>query len=233
MLHNGFRISEHLPTPLLIHLLFAPEHPPEKRWAACMALADKPEPEAFDAIVHNLHAPEWELRRFALEALQRHPRGSEAGAAIVAALFDVSDLVQQTACKVCANLRIPGAHDGILQLLHADNPDVRDTAANAIAQVWKENDFERIFRLYQSDQRRAVRIAAAKALRKNAAPWTWRRLFASWSVDREVRHRMWGCELVAKFGRRADLPLVEAMLEDRNRNVRIAAKESVVQLRAA
>ncbi len=233
MLHNGFPISEYLPTTVLLHLLYAREHPPEKRWAACVALSGKPEPEAFDAIVQSLRAPEWELRRFALEAIQRHPRGAEAADHIVAALFDVDDLVRQTACRVCAGMRLEGAHDGILPLLKADNPDVRDMAANALAQLWDESDFDRMFTLYKNDQRRAVRIAAAKTLRKNAGPWTWRRLFNSWSIDREVRHRMWGCELAAKFGRRKDVPLVEPLLDDRNRNVRIAAEESIARLRAA
>lgn len=233
LLHNGFRISEYLPLPLLLHLLLSPEHPPEKRWAACFALGGKSEPEAFDALIHTLQAPEWELRRFALESITRHPRGIEAREQIVAALFDVDDLVRQTACKACSILRIEDAHDGVIELLKADNPDVRDMAANAIAQLWDEGDFERMFALYQSDQRRAVRIAAAKTLRKNAAPRTWRRLFASWSVDREARHRLWGCELVARFGRRPDIPLIEPMLDDRNRNVRIAAEESIQQLRVA
>lgn len=233
MLHNGFPITDYMPTPLLLHLLFAPEHPPEKRWAACVALGSKNEPEAFDALLQVLHAPEWELRNFALEALTRHPRGMDAREHLVAALFDVDDTVRQTACKACCALKIDEAHDGIIQLLKADNPDVRDMAANAIAQLWDESDFDRMFALYQNDQRRAVRIAAAKTLRKNAAPRTWRRLFASWSVDREARHRLWGCELVAKFGRRPDIPLVEPMLDDRNRNVRIAAQESIHRLRAA
>jgi HEAT repeat protein len=233
MLHHGFRINECLPTWVLLALYQDATQPPEKRWAACLALGMQGAPQAFEALRAGLHAPEWELRRFALEALQRHPRARDAAPDFIAALFDIDVIVQQTACKICGDLRLADAHDGIVQLLASEHPDVRDTAANTLALLWRDSDFDPVFHLYRHDRRRAVRIAAAKTLRHKAAAANWRRLFACWSVDPEPRHRLWGCELVARFGRQPDIGLVLPMLHDRNRNVRLAAQQSLASLQAA
>jgi len=233
MLHNGFRITDYMPTATLVLLFVDPDQPDEKRWAACLALGTKDEPIAFKVLLEALESDDWQIRRFALESIKRHRRAREAEQAIVKMLFDVDPVVQQTACKVCGELGFTAAHDGILQLLASDDPHVRDVAINALAQMWDPDDFAPVFALYQKDDRRAVRVAAAKVLRKQATRHTWRTLYRAWIEDREVRHRMWACELAAKFGDRSLLPELESMTNDRNRNVRIAASESVTRLRAA
>lgn len=232
MLHRGFRIGEHFPTWLLLHLLFGPNHPAEKRWAALLALGTKPEPEAFDALLRVLQDEDWKMRRFALDAVLRHPRVAEARHEVIRLLFDQDDEVRQKACRVCAELRWADAHEGITTLLRADNPDVRDTAANALSLLWQEDDFARLFQLYRADTRRAVRLAAAKTLRDRVSSQHWRCLFTFWAHDREVRHRMWACDLLGRFGGRAYLPRLEPLLDDRNSNVRIAAREIASQLAA-
>jgi len=232
MLHRGFRIGEHFPTWLLLHLLFGDKQPPEKRWAAVFALSAKPEPEAFDALVRVLRHDEWELRRFALQAVRRHPRVAEAKHEVVRLLFDLNDEVRQMACRMCAELGWHDAHPGIATLLHAGNPDVRDTAANALNVLWQDDDFGRLLNVYREDDARSVRIAAAKTLRAHATLQNWRPLFTLWAHDREVRHRMWACELLERFGGSAYLPRLEPLLEDRNPNVRNAARETIHRLAA-
>lgn len=232
MLHRGFRIGEHFPTWLLLHLLFGPHHPAEKRWAALLALSAKPEPEAFDALLQVLQHEDWAMRRFALDAVRRHPRVAEAREEIIRLLFDVDDEVRQKACRVCAELGWAEARGGIVTLLRAENPDVRDTAANALAAVWHEDDFPALLCLYREDERRAVRIAAAKTLRARVSSRHWRMLFTFWAHDREARHRLWACELLERFGGRPYLPRLEPLLMDRNTNVRRAAHEIAERLAA-
>lgn len=232
MLHRGFRIGEHMPTWLLLQLALGEKQPPEKRWAALLALALKPEPEAFETIRAMLRHEDWQMRHFALEALRRHPAVNEARADIIPCLFDVSDEVQQLACRVCAERKWPEAHEPITTLLRADNPDVRDTAVNALAGLWREDDFDTLLGIYREDGRRAVRIAAAKTLRACVSPRQWRTLFTLWAHDREARHRLWACELLERFGGRDYLPRLEPLMHDRNFNVRKAARLTLDRLAA-
>jgi len=172
------------------------------------------------------------IRRTAIEALRRHRRIDEAQGDIVSLLFDLNDDVRQLACRVCADRGWDDAHAGILTLLREDNPDVRDVAVMALNKLWQEQDFGVILDLYRMDQRRAVRIAAAKTLRKHVRANNWRELFTLWAHDREVRHRLWACELVVRFGGGDYLPRVTPLLDDRNRNVRVAARDAVDRIAA-
>lgn len=227
MLHKGFRINDYLPTEVLVHLAEDVEQPRKKRWAALLALSGQDTPEAYEVIHAALASDDADMRRYALEAISRHPQAGEAEETIVAMLFDVDDLVRQTACKICGEHALHVAHDGVVQLLKSDNPDVRDIALNTLARLWDERDFEPVLHLHRHDGRRAVRIAAAKTLRAQATSRTWRKLFGIWRVDRETRHRLWSCELAGEFGSRKDLPEVRPLLRDQNPNVRLAAQRSV------
>lgn len=219
-----------MPTEWLLLLYRDTEQPKEKRWAACVALGAKEGDVPFRALFEGLSAEGWQMRRFALEGLKQHPRAREAEAAIIEMLFDTNDQVRQTACKVCADLELHGAHDGMLQLLKDGNPNVRDVALNALDPLWQARDFAQLFELYQTDPSRSVRIAAAKTLRAHATESTWRTLYEAWAGDIEVRHRVWACELAGRFGAATDVPAIESLLEDRNRNVRLAAREALDRL---
>lgn len=227
MLHRGFRISDYLPTRTLVDLLQDTTQPTEKRLAACLALGSKNDEQSFNALMRALDDDDWRLRRWALEALLRHENAPAAEDAIIGRLFDVSDEVRQVACKACARLKLERAHDGVLQLLQAESAAVRDTALASLRILWREPDFEQVFRMYREDSHRGVRIAAAKVLRAHATPRTWSRLFEAWALDREVRHRVWACELAGKFGNRTDASEVRPFLQDRNRNVRLAAVRQI------
>jgi len=233
MLHHGFRISAYLPTDILAGLAQDQEQPDKKRWAALMGLSGQDTPQAFAVISAALSADDPDMRRYALEALSRHPQAAEAEEAILAKLFDVDDLVRQTACKICGQLQFQQAHDGILHFLRADNPEVRDIALNTLGLLWREPDFEPVFQIHRQDEQRSVRIAAAKTLRGRVSSQTWRKLFGVWREDRETRHRLWSCELAQEFGSRHDLPAVEPLLADRNEHVRRAAQRSIAKLACA
>lgn len=230
VLHQGFRIDDHLPAALLILLFRDPDQPEKKRWAACMALGGKTDDASFEALCQGLDAPEWEIRHLSIEALRRRPLNERAHRAIARALFDVNDQVRQTACKVCGELGLDSARGGVRQLLQADNPDVRDVAVNALSKLWRPEDYDPVFDRYRNDPVRAVRIAAAKVLRRHATAKDWRPLFAHWASDREVRHRIWGCELAARFGGRADRAKLDPLRHDRNQNVRTAAEGAAATL---
>ena len=233
MLHKGFRINDCLPTGVLVHLAEDGAQPGAKRWAALLALSGQDTSEAYEVIHAALASPDPDMRRYAIEAISRHPLARKAEGAIAAMLFDVDDLVGQTACKICGVLHLESAHDGVLQLLKSENPDVRDMALNTLARLWRDHDFEPVLELHRNDDRRAVRIAAAKTLRHRVTRHTWRRLFGLWCRDREPRHRLWSCELAGEFGGKDDLGAVVPLLRDRNRNVRMAAERSVHLLSAA
>jgi HEAT repeat protein len=232
MLHRGFRIGPHFPTPLLLQLYADRRQPEPKRWAALIALADKPEPAAFDTLRDALRDDAWIMRRTALEAIKRHPRAAEARDDIVRLLFDRHDEVSQLACRVCAELGWQEARGGVVTLLAAPNPDVRDVAVSALNGLWRESDFDLVLGVYRGDEQRSVRIAAAKTLRTRVSGGTWRRLFTLWAHDREVRHRLWACELVVRFGGGAYLPRVAPLLNDRNANVRNAARDAIDRIAA-
>jgi len=233
MLHRGFRIGEHMPTPLLLGLFLNTGQPEEKRFAACIALGAKPDDAAFFALLEGLRADDWRIRLFSLEAIKRHPRAAEADGAIIGLLFDVDDQVRQMACKIVGERKLHQAHDGILELLKTENPDVRDVALSTLSKIWEEDDFERVFAIFEGDERRAVRIAAAKTLRKQAHGGNWRRLFEAWRGDREVRHRVWSCELAGLFGGASEWAALQELRKDRNRNVRLAAQEALERLNGA
>ncbi len=219
-----------MPAALLVQLFRNPRHKPAKRWAALVALGAKPEAAAFEVLRETLHHDDWRFRRYALEALRRHPHAAEAEADILRLLWDVDDQVRQTALKVAGELDLRSTRGAILQLLEAENPDVRDTALNTLARLWSDDDFNRVLSMYRNETKRSVRIAAAKTLRKRASRDNWRRVFEDFAHDREARHRLWSCELAAKFGTGSDLRRVEPMLRDRNRNVRLAAQRTVQTL---
>ena len=233
MLHKGFRIGEYMPTALLLGLFLDRDQPQEKRYAACLSLGEKPDDQAFEALRHGLLEDDWRIRLFSLEAIKNHPRAEEAEDAIVALLFDADDQVSQTACKIVGERRIRAAHDPLLHLIETATPEIRDIALSTLPKIWEEGDFERVLEVFRTEEKRGVRIAAAKTLRKQATPRTWRRLFQLWRRDREVRHRLWCCELAGEYGSEAERPVLRDMLEDRNRNVRIAAEKALRRLNAA
>lgn len=227
MLHQGFRINDYLPTDILVHLALDQGQPENKRWAALMGLSGQDSADGFEVIRGAVSSENPDMRRYGLEALSRHPLALEAKQEIVAMLFDVDDLVRQAACKICGVLEIQEAHDGILQFLKSENPEVRDIAMNTLGLLWRESDFDTVFDIHQSDPSRSVRIAAAKTLRSRATPVTWRALFEVWREDREVRHRLWSCELAGEYGSAQEVHALRPMLRDGNLHVRRAAQRSL------
>jgi HEAT repeat protein len=230
MLYKGFRITDYMPTALLLVLFKDEDQPDEKRWAACIALGTKHDEPSFAALLEGLHHDDWNIRYLSLEAIKRHALAPRAEPEIVQALFDINDQVRQTACKACADLGFTQAHDAMVQLLAAANHHVRDVALTALSRIWQPEDFERVLHLAETDPERSVRIAAAKVLRAYADTANWRRLFNLWRTDREVRHRMWSCELAGRFGNTAERNAIQALQHDPNRNVRLAADKALRQL---
>ena len=150
-------------------------------------------------------------------------------------LDDASEYVAWAACEAAVKLKLGAAHDGILTLLEHRPPNLRAAAVRALAVLWRDPDFPKVFHLMQRDSADEVRKDAAWTLRKRADRSNWRLLFDTWRGEHPPRHRLWACELARTFGDGEILPLLAQLAEDRDGHVRKAAARAiaVVQERPA
>jgi hypothetical protein len=99
----------------------------------------------------------------------------------------------------------------------------------ALGNLWVKNDFDAVFRVYQTALDSDVRRRAAFVLYDNADADNWQMLFDAWKNDSLSRHRKWACELVGKFGFVEHKQEVEEMLEGKDGHVRAAAKKVLLK----
>jgi hypothetical protein len=92
-------------------------------------------------------------------------------------------------------------HKQILNLANASDECTRLAALRGLVSLWEASDFEPVFDRYLHDPSEEVRKEAAWTLQQNADSGCWQRLFAAWSTDSLVRHRVWACQLAVRFGR--------------------------------
>jgi HEAT repeat protein len=220
---NGVSVPYDLTVPELTARL---RPPGPQAWAACTALGFSDTEEALSVLLGLLTDPDWRYRRVAVEALGAHRLVRSIATQIVARLSDPSAYVVRTACQVVADLRLTEAHNLLRQLISSPEPRTREAAVAALSPIWLPDDFEPVFQLYQSEDDRAVRRAAAWCLAANASPSNWRRLFDAWLNDPVPRHRVWACELAAHFGDSTVEPDVRQLLSDENGHVRKAANRA-------
>ncbi|SDH28878.1 HEAT repeat-containing protein [Bradyrhizobium sp. Rc2d] len=163
------------------------------------------------------------VRRTAIEVIGQHKRGPELRVIVIAAFSDPSDYVRRTACGIVEHWKLAEAHDPLLPLLREAEASTRECALRALAEIWRETDFQAAFDLYSRDPVISVRKEAAWTLRQNATAGDWRRLFGAFSGDQLPRHRSWACEIAETFGDPDVLPALASLTNDDDGHVRKSA----------
>jgi HEAT repeat protein len=202
------------------------------RWAAFVALAHTAGERALAVLRESAHSSDPHARRAAVEAIGVHPEGGRAGDIMCRLLADTHDFVVRSACEAAARQQVAEAHDAILRLLDDEDESTRATALLALRELWKDTDFDRVFRVFASDMSTKAQKEAAWTLRSIASPSTWRQLFEVWRADSLPRHRQWACELAAAFGGREVLPDLGRLSNDVDGHVRESAVLAVRQVGA-
>ena len=167
------------------------------------------------------------LRRTAMEAIGRHPRGRDLRTVILKALGDPSEYVVRTACEVVAGWELAEAHDLIVLLLANASTATRQSALRALNPIWVDADFPPVFRVYTTDSEIDVRRDAAWVLQRRVTSAHWRTLFDAFYADDLPRHRQWACELAESFSGPDILPALSQLSRDRDGHVRKAALQAI------
>lgn len=170
------------------------------------------------------------IRRSAIETVGRHPRGQELRTSILDALTDPSDYVVRAACEVVARWTWSEAHDVVASALASPSPPTREAAIRTLGAIWRETDFRPVFHIYIGDPERTVRRGAAWVLRERVTATDWLRLFEAFRTDDTPRHRVWACELAARFDGPSPSPLLATLVSDRDGHVRKAAGRAIETL---
>jgi HEAT repeat protein len=193
-------------------------------------LASREDSEALNALADAAAASDQFLRRTAIEAIGRNPRGRELSAVILRAFGDSSGYVVRTACDIVAQWKLWEGHDLVLALLANLSAATRRSAIRALGNIWVDADFPLIFRVYKNDSKVEVRREAAWVLRSRANSSNWRMLFDAFCRDELARHRQWACELAEIFSGTEIGPLLSQFSLDPDGHVRKAASRAAQAL---
>lgn len=166
-------------------------------------------------------------RRSALETLGRTPADGVLDGLVLGALNDGSGYVVRAAAEIASRWRLGDAAPQ-LRLLCADaDPLTRRAALGALREVGSEADIDMLLGVFSRDRERDVRNAAAWAMAALAGPASWRRALPVLLGDTTPRHRIFACELIAKFGDAADMETLRPLLDDADGHVRKAAARAL------
>lgn len=198
-------------------------------WAACLALAERPEPEALELLVELTSRPEWQYRNLAIQGLGAHPLGAQAEGAVRKGLSDAVSQVARTSCDSAARLKLEAARPAIVALLDSPDEQLRFHALRAVKALWTGEEFGRVWDVLKKDKAEFVRQEAAVVLRETATKKTWRTLFNRWKREAVPRHRAWACEMLSAFGDDDDLPELQRLSRDSSKHVREAAERAAYE----
>jgi HEAT repeat protein len=202
-------------------------------WAAFVALAKDPSSQALQALIEGARGRDPHVRRAAVEAIASRPLNAEIAAVIIGALNDSDGSVVRTACRAAPALRTRDAHDRLIGLIASIDPHTREVALGALKVLWESDDFEVVFEVFRKDRSPRVQNEAASTLRARVTAGTWRPLFEAWRRDPLHRHRLWACEIGAKFGGADILEHLSVLAEDQDGHVRRAATKALSAIAAA
>jgi HEAT repeat protein len=200
------------------------ELPGPMAWAACLALAHRPEPEALALLVSLAKRPEFEYRNLAVQAIADHALGAQAAETVINALSDSVPQVVRTACDAAGKLRLEAARPKLLSLLVCDDAQARLQAVRALGEIWTHEDYALILECSKKDKAEFVRKEAAKTLRRTVTAKNWRHLFDRWKRDKSPQNRVWACEILGDFGADPDMSELHRLRRDPNRHVREAGE---------
>jgi HEAT repeat protein len=205
-------------------------NPGPEAWAACVALGHKSEWAALEILTELGHSEDWRFRRAAIEAIAAHPFAYTRAELLCRSLGDPSQFVVRTACQVAGQLKLDCAHDYLLELASSRLRATRIAALGALERMWQPSDFELVFSIFLRDPSKEVRRRAAWTIRRNVDEENWERVFEVWRTDSLHRHRVWACEVAAKFGDHNHIARLSGLLEDADGHVRKAARKSIAEL---
>ena len=220
---NGRPIDFTVPLETLIEML----REPPSCWIAFGLLGRRDDEASLKLLIGETQGTDEYRRRSAIEAIGSHVLGHVALEVVRELLRDPSQFVVRAAISAAQRLGDVGSHDGIVAALQSSEATTRTSALHALASLWQEQDFERVFDMAGQDAAKQVRREAGWTLRRQANAATWRRLAEHW-IDSELpRERVWACELLVQFGSVDDRALVEGLQIDQDGHVRRAAREAI------
>lgn len=188
--------------------------------------------EAEDALVSRLRSPDWGRRRAACEALGIRARACSTVDAVAARLDDDSPYVLAAACRALSRLGAVGLRDRFALVLAHPDEGCRVAAVEALDTCGGAETFDVLFPLLRVDTSEMVRRRAAFALQRHSTSTTWSALFTRWQSDALPRHRVWACDLAARFGDTTCVSTLLLLENDRDGHVRRAARLALLSVRA-
>jgi HEAT repeat protein len=221
---NGVRVPYGAATGALIAMTKNADD--STRWAAFVALAHDPSPQAYLALCAAAQNADARVRRMALESLGGRSSDEPSVELVQSLLDDPWAPVVRTACQVAAKRGMQELHDSILALVRARDPATRETALEVLRVLWHPQDHAVVFDVFREESSPRLRKAAGWTLRSHATLENWRELFDAWRIDEVHRHRIWACELMAEFGAREDVDSIQSLAHDADGHVRRAAADA-------
>jgi len=206
---------------------------PPACWAAFVALAQDASSQALQALLEAAHSRDPHIRRAAIEAIASRQLSAAVTSAMIGALSDSDGAVVRAACHAATTLAARDAHERLVGLVASADPLTREVALGALRVLWDPGDFEVVFEVFRRDRSPTVRKKAAWTLRAHVTAETWRPLFEAWRQDPLHRHRLWACEIAAKFGRAEIREYLSMLAEDQDGLVRRAATRALSAIAAA
>jgi HEAT repeat protein len=199
-------------------------------FAAFASLAEEDAIEVESALVGRLASADWRRRRAACEALGARARSPGTVEAVAALLEDPSPFVVAAACRALGRLDAVAFGEAVARVLGRADQDVRLAAVEALCTLGDAGTLDVLFRVMSEDASEAVRRQAAFALHDRSTHANWRALFDRWCTDTLARHRVWACDLAARFGDEACVPVLVALTGDHDGHVRVAAGKALARV---
>jgi HEAT repeat protein len=111
------------------------ETDPRVRELVCASLSRAQAPYALLGLARGVADSAAAVRAEALRSLGRRPDGVEQAPAIIAALTDPDEMVQQEAARALGNLKVEAAKDALVGRLSSPSADVRRHSLRALSRI--------------------------------------------------------------------------------------------------
>jgi HEAT repeat protein len=208
--------------------------PPPDCWRAFEALGRHPTARALALLIDQTTSSDPYRRAKAIQSIGSHHLGQSAVGDVRRLLGDSNQFVLRGALGAAAVLKDDRLHDDVLRVALTADLRSRLHAMDAVAALWRRDDFAELFRWAATDPDIEVRRKASFVLNwcaKDEAT-TWRDLAGLWLNSDLPRERVWVCELLGRHGGREDLQLLSKLLSDIDGHVRHAATRAVAAVTA-
>ncbi len=199
-------------------------------WAAFVALSANPTAEALEILVKEANSPDPYYRRAAIDAIAGHELGAKAALVIQCCLGDSNGYVVRAACAAAANLNLHQLSEVLIDLKSVATPATRRAAIEALGSLWRTTLFDQMLSQLGRDSSLEVRKAILSVLNANVDEYHWKTLFDVLRKDLIPRHRVWACDLAARFGGTDEIRILKRLRRDPDGHVRKAAERALGRL---